>query len=83
MSTKVSILNVKDYDSIPKAVVRAIKLFEDHFLFKFSNSKNILLKPNLLTSKKKACTQPSFIEGVISYLKKVLFPCKMYLLEIP
>ncbi len=70
MSIKVSIVNVKDHDSIPKAVVGAIKLIEDNFLFKLSNSKNIVLKLNLLTFKKEACTQPSFIEGVISYLKK-------------
>jgi len=70
MSTRVSIVNVKDYESIPKAVVGGIKLIEDNFSFKFTNSKKILLKPNLLTSKKDACTQPSFIEGVISYLKE-------------
>jgi len=68
MSTKVSIINVNDYESIPKAVVEAIKLIEDNFSFNFSNSKQILLKPNFLTSKKEACTQPSFVEGVISYL---------------
>jgi len=68
MSTKVSIVNVNDYESIPKAVVEAIKLIEDNFSFNFSNSKQILLKPNFLTSKKEACTQPSFVEGVISYL---------------
>ncbi|MFX0024350.1 MAG: DUF362 domain-containing protein [Candidatus Hermodarchaeota archaeon] len=69
MPTKVSIVNVNDYDSIPKAVVGAIKLIEDSFSFDIASSNNILLKPNLLTSKKDACTQPSFVEGVISYLK--------------
>ncbi|MFX0040612.1 MAG: DUF362 domain-containing protein [Promethearchaeota archaeon] len=70
MSTRVSIVNVKDYKSIPNAVVGAIKLIEDKIRFDFSNSTKILLKPNLLTSKKEACTQPSFVEGVISYLKE-------------
>ncbi|MFX1417505.1 MAG: DUF362 domain-containing protein [Promethearchaeota archaeon] len=70
MSTKVSIINVKDYESIPKAVVGAIKLIEDNFSFDLSKSKQILLKPNLLRAKKNACTQPSFVEGVISYLKE-------------
>ncbi len=70
MSTKVSIVNVNDYDSIPNAVVSAIKLIENIISFNITNSNNILLKPNLLTSKKDACTQPSFVEGVISYLKE-------------
>ncbi|MEE9378950.1 MAG: DUF362 domain-containing protein [Candidatus Lokiarchaeia archaeon] len=70
MFTRVGIVNVKDYESIPKAVIGAIKLVEDSLLFDFSKSKQILLKPNLLTSKKEACTQPSFVEGVISYLKE-------------
>ncbi len=70
MSTRVGIVNVNDYESIPKAVVGAIKLVEDDLSFDFSNSKQILLKPNLLTSKKEACTQPSFVEGVIFYLKE-------------
>ncbi|MCK4380805.1 MAG: DUF362 domain-containing protein [Candidatus Lokiarchaeota archaeon] len=68
MSTRVGIVNVNDYESIPKAVIGAIKLVEDNLTFDFSKSKQILLKPNLLTSKKEACTQPSFVEGVISYL---------------
>ena len=70
MSTRISIVNVNDYETIPKAVVAAIKLVEDNLSFDFFNSKQILLKPNLLTSKKQACTQPSFVEGVISYLKE-------------
>ncbi|MFW9998801.1 MAG: DUF362 domain-containing protein [Candidatus Hodarchaeota archaeon] len=70
MSTKVSIINVRDYESIPKAVVGAIKLIEDNLSFDFTNSKNILLKPNLLRARKDACTQPSFVEGIISYLKE-------------
>ena len=70
MSTKISIINVNEYESIPKAVIGAIKLIEDNFSFDLSNSKRILLKPNLLRSKKEACTQPSFIEGVITYLKE-------------
>jgi uncharacterized protein (DUF362 family)/ferredoxin-like protein FixX len=70
MSTKVGIVNVRNYESIPKAVIGAIKLVEDSLLFDFSKSKTILLKPNLLTSKMDACTQPSFVEGVISYLSE-------------
>ncbi|MFX1388611.1 MAG: DUF362 domain-containing protein [Promethearchaeota archaeon] len=68
MSTTVSIVDVNDYESIPEAVINAIELIEKNI--SFINSKKILLKPNLLTSKKDACTQPAFIEGVISYLKK-------------
>jgi uncharacterized protein (DUF362 family)/Pyruvate/2-oxoacid:ferredoxin oxidoreductase delta subunit len=74
MSTKISIVNVKDYDSIPKAVVGAIKLIEDNISFDFTKANQILLKPNLLTSKKNACTQPDFVEGVISYLKEKAIP---------
>lgn len=70
MSTRVSIVNVNDYESIPKAVVGAIKLIESNISFNLSNSKQILLKPNLLRAKKEACTQPSFVEGVILYLKE-------------
>lgn len=84
MSTRVSIVNVNDYDSIPKAVVGAIKLVEDNLSFDFSSSNQILLKPNLLTSKKEACTQPSFIEGVISYLKEKGVPMNnVYLGDSP
>ncbi|MFX1501415.1 MAG: DUF362 domain-containing protein, partial [Promethearchaeota archaeon] len=70
MPTKISIINVKDFESIPEAVIGAIKLIEENLPFNFTNSKKILLKPNLLTSKKNACTQPSFVEGVIIYLKE-------------
>jgi len=69
MSTKISIVNVKDYESISKAVIEAIKLIENSLQFQLSNSNRILLKPNLLSSKKQACTQPSFVEGIINYLK--------------
>ncbi len=70
MSIKIGILNIRNYNSIPEAVVEAIKLIENDLPFDFSNSSDILLKPNLLTAKKDACTQPSFVEGVISYLKE-------------
>jgi uncharacterized protein (DUF362 family)/NAD-dependent dihydropyrimidine dehydrogenase PreA subunit len=70
MSTKISIINVNDYESIPKAVIEAIKLVENYIKFDFTDSNQILLKPNLLRAKKEACTQPSFIEGVILYLKE-------------
>jgi len=71
MSTKISIVNVNDFDGIPDAVIGAIKLIEKDIHFDFTKSKNILLKPNLLTTKKEACTQPGFIEGVLSYLKNL------------
>jgi len=71
MSTKISIVNVNDFDGIPDAVIGAIKLIEKDIHFDFTKSKNILLKPNLLTTKKDACTQPGFVEGVISYLKMI------------
>ncbi len=70
MSTKISIINVNDYESIPKAVIEAIKLVENDLKFNFFNSNQILLKPNLLRAKKEACTQPDFVEGVILYLKE-------------
>ncbi len=71
MLTKVGIVNVKDYENIPDAVVAGIKLIENNLTFDFLEAKDILLKPNLLSANKKACTQPSFIEGVISYLKQL------------
>ncbi|MHA2186130.1 MAG: DUF362 domain-containing protein [Promethearchaeota archaeon] len=71
MSATISIVNTKDYDSIPEAVSNAIKLLEGKFRFEFTEAKNILLKPNLLTTKKDACTQPAFVEGVLSFLKQI------------
>ena len=71
MSATISIINTKDYDSIPEAVSKAIKLLEGKFRFEFTKAKNILLKPNLLTTKKDACTQPAFVEGVLSFLKQI------------
>jgi len=71
MSTKISIVDVKDHDNIPEAVIEAIKLIENDIKFDFTSSKKILLKPNLLISKKEACTQSDFVEGTISYLKKI------------
>jgi uncharacterized protein (DUF362 family) len=74
MSTKISIVNVNDYESIPDAIVAAIKMIEKDFLFDILNCKNILLKPNLLRATKDACTQPVFVEGVIRYLKEIGVP---------
>ena len=70
MSTKVVIVNVKDYKTIPDAVVAAIKLIENDLKFDFLKAKKILIKPNLLSANKKACTSPSIVEGVINYLKQ-------------
>ena len=84
MSTKISIVNVKEYESIPEAVISAIKLIENDLGFDFRQSEKILLKPNLLTSKKDACTQPAFVEGVISYLKEIGVPMgNVYLGDSP
>jgi len=71
MSTKISIVNINDYESIPDAIVAAIKMIEKDFHFDILNSKNILIKPNLLRATKDACTQPVFVEGVIKYLKEM------------
>lgn len=71
MSTKISIVNVNDYESIPNAIVAAIKMIEKDFHFNILNCKKILLKPNLLRATKDACTQPVFVEGVIKYLKEI------------
>lgn len=70
MSTKISIVDVKEYRNIPEAVISAIKLIEDNLGFDITQAEKILLKPNLLTSKKDACTQPAFVKGVVSYLKE-------------
>ncbi|MFW9825679.1 MAG: DUF362 domain-containing protein, partial [Candidatus Thorarchaeota archaeon] len=74
MSTKVAIVNVKEYETVPEAVNSAIKLLKNDLGFEITRSEKILLKPNLLTSKKDACTQPAFVEGVISYLKEIGIP---------
>ncbi len=74
MSTTISIINVKDYKSIPDAVVAAIKAIEKDLPFKIASCKQILLKPNLLGPNKNACTQPSFVEGVLKYLKGINVP---------
>ena len=71
MLTKISIVNINDYKSIPDAIVAAIKMIEEDFHFNILNCKNILLKPNLLRATKDACTQPVFVEGVIKYLKEI------------
>jgi len=70
MSTKISIINIKDYDNIPDAIVAAIKLIEKDLNFNLLECEKILLKPNLLRATKEACTQPIFVEGVIRYLKE-------------
>ncbi len=70
MPTKIGIVNVKDYENIPDAIVVAIKLIENDVNFKILECKDILLKPNLLRATKEACTQPVFVEGVLKYLKE-------------
>ncbi|MFX0186572.1 MAG: DUF362 domain-containing protein [Candidatus Hodarchaeota archaeon] len=69
--SKISIVNVNDYGDIQQSVVAAIKMIESDFHFNFLNSNSILLKPNLLVANKNACTQPSFVEGIVSYLKEI------------
>ncbi len=71
MATKIGIVDVNDFNSIPEAVVYAIRLIEKDLPFKLNNSKYILLKPNLLTADKNACTQPIFVEGVVDYLNGI------------
>jgi uncharacterized protein (DUF362 family)/NAD-dependent dihydropyrimidine dehydrogenase PreA subunit len=84
MSTKISIVNVKEFETIPEAVIGAIKLIENDLNFNFAQSDKILLKPNLLTSKKDACTQSVCVEGVISYLKEIGVPMSnVYLGDSP
>ena len=70
MSTKVSIVYINDFTSIQEAIIRALELIESDFRFNLLDSKSILLKPNLLRATKDACTQPTFVDGVLSYLKK-------------
>jgi len=71
MKTKICIVSTNDYDSIPEAINAAMKMLEGYLNFNFLDFKNILLKPNLLRASKDACTQPEFVEGVISYLREV------------
>lgn len=70
MKTKISIVNVNDYRGIPEAVAGAVKLIESDLSFNFSSSKYILIKPNMLSANKDACTQPGFVEGIVDYLIK-------------
>ncbi|MHA2130455.1 MAG: DUF362 domain-containing protein [Promethearchaeota archaeon] len=84
MTTEISIVNVNDYESIPEAVSGAIKLLKNKMHFDFAESNNILLKPNLLTTKKEACTQADFVDGTLSYLKKIGVPMSnVYLGDSP
>ncbi len=46
-------------------------MIDKDLLFNFKESKYILLKPNLLSTDRDACTQPIFVEGVINYLKSI------------
>ncbi len=71
MSTKISIVNVKNYDSILDATKAGIRLIADSLPFDIRECKNILLKPNLLRPTKDACTQPVFVRAVLEYLKDV------------
>jgi len=71
VSTKISIVNVNDFNSIPDAIINAIRLVEKDFHFNLKESNYILLKPNLLSAGKDICTQPSFVEGVVIYLKSI------------
>ncbi len=74
MNTTISIINIKDYANISDAVVAAIKEIEKDLPFNIGSCKQILLKPNLLGPNKNACTQPSFVEGVLKYLKGINVP---------
>ncbi len=69
-TTIISVVNVKNHEDIQDAVLEAIRLIEENFPFTFSNANSILIKPNLLAANKNACTNPSFVEGVINYLKE-------------
>ncbi|TFG18982.1 MAG: DUF362 domain-containing protein [Promethearchaeota archaeon] len=71
MAKKISIVNIDDFPSVQDAIIKAIELIEPDFNFNLLESKKILLKPNLLRDNEDACTQPSFVEGVLSYLKKI------------
>jgi len=62
---------VNDYESIPDAIVAAIKMIDKGLNFNILECKDILLKPNLLRATKDACTQPIVVEGVIKYLKEL------------
>ncbi|MFX0059504.1 MAG: DUF362 domain-containing protein [Candidatus Heimdallarchaeota archaeon] len=70
MSTKIAIVNIDNYESVPKAVVAAIRMIEKDLNYNINDCSNILLKPNLLRANKDACTQPEFVEGIIEYLKQ-------------
>jgi uncharacterized protein (DUF362 family)/NAD-dependent dihydropyrimidine dehydrogenase PreA subunit len=69
MRTEVSIVNVNDFKNIKEAVIHAVGLIEDNLPFDFIGTNYILLKPNLLSTNRNACTQPQFIEGVVAYLE--------------
>jgi len=71
MSTKISIVNVKNYDSILDAIEAGIILIAETLPFDIRECKNILIKPNLLRATKDACTQPVFVEAVLKYLKNI------------
>ena len=71
MSTKISIVNIKNYDSVGDAIKSGITLIVDSLPFEIRECKNILLKPNLLRATKDACTQPVFVEAVLDYLKDI------------
>ncbi len=71
MSTKISIVNVKNYDSILDAIEAGIILIAETIPFDIRECKNILIKPNLLRATKDACTQPVFVEAVLKYLKNI------------
>jgi len=71
MSTKISIVNLRNYDSILDAIEAGITLIADPLPFDIRECKNILLKPNLLRPTKDACTQPVFVRAVLEYLKDI------------
>ncbi|MBD3194208.1 MAG: DUF362 domain-containing protein [Candidatus Lokiarchaeota archaeon] len=67
--TSVAIVDISEHENVEEAVAHGINLIKPRLSFNFNSSNQILLKPNLLIAKENACTQPSFVAGVISFLK--------------
>jgi uncharacterized protein (DUF362 family) len=84
MTTKVGIVNVKDFSDIPSAIKAGIELIEDSLPYDILKCQNIMLKPNLLRATNDACTEPLLVQGVIDYLKNKGVPSeRIYIGDSP
>jgi uncharacterized protein (DUF362 family)/Pyruvate/2-oxoacid:ferredoxin oxidoreductase delta subunit len=68
MNTKVAIIKTLDYPTLFDSINHCIELLGTQ---KIKNAKKILLKPNCLSDKPDAATNPEVIRGIIEVIQKI------------